>query len=464
MLYFQIKLTEAELHSICLPCRDRLKTFYEYYIFVLENQIKFETNLTNQPLSESVKVTVSSKTDDARKSEHVAPIKDEPELSEDSYEDEDQSLEADSLCDESHKLNDKELIVKIDPDHVNKSETQEKSSRSSKRRRKRPKLTAEERDEISREKDELIKRFIVLKCEQCPQIESFPDFASLMSHSRQKHHKEAIVKCCGREIKTKFLLASHLQMHINVPTCEKCGETFRTNRKLQSHQKVAHAICDICNLDLRRKKLKPVDVWSHAQQHLLSSDPNKPAPFICDLCGKTVKDRNRFKAHIKYTHYDNVASVCESCGLSFRFKHQYTEHKRIQHPNGSQKVPCEICGVAIRNNDKAMQAHIENVHRAQPTLCPVCGLTCKSKKAMQTHYKRNHTEKKYVCRICSKAFSMGKRLKEHEAIHLGVSLYTCGWCGAEFKSSGNFSAHKRKLHPIEYANEKARNEAKKYEL
>lgn len=337
-------MSQLELDNICSPCRDRLKAFYEYFKFVLDNQLKFKALVSGDLVDETVEITVITKVDPT---EFVTIVKDEPEVVQYSDYEEDQGdflLSPDELKEEVSDVG--EITVKIDPDAAALNETEvenvdktrkrktHSSKQTGKRKRTRIKLTTEERDEISREKDELIKKFIVLKCYKCPNVDPFPDFSSLMTHSRRIHHTEAVVKCCGREIKTKFLLASHLQLHVNVPTCEKCGETFRTNRKLESHRKIAHAICDICGVDLRRKKLKPVDVWAHMQQHALSSDPTKPTPFICDLCGKEVKDRNRFKAHIKYQHYDRVACICEHCGTSFAFKHQYTEHKRIQHPNG----------------------------------------------------------------------------------------------------------------------------------
>lgn len=83
---------------------------------------------------------------------------------------------------------------------------------------------------------------------------------------------------------------------------------------------------------------------------------------------------------------------------------------------------------------------------------------------MIRHLKRTHGEARFPCQYCQKKFGCKKRLQEHEAIHLGIPLYTCEFCQAEFKSAGNFCAHKRRLHSNEYAEAKAKNLAKRYEL
>lgn len=229
MFDFQVKLTSSEVDSICSPCRDRLKSFYGYFKFVLENQIKFKDLSAKLSPHENLDATVFV----ANESIPTPTLKDEPELTLSDFYDEhavsqDSSESQNELKqeEEADYNNGEEIIVKLEPDNAatnkeNVEKIRKKRSKSMKSRvikKKRVKLTQEERDELSREKDELIKRFIVLKCEKCPKIDSFPDFAALMSHSRRKHRTEAVVKCCGREIKTKFLLAAHLQLHINVPS------------------------------------------------------------------------------------------------------------------------------------------------------------------------------------------------------------------------------------------------------
>lgn len=47
------------------------------------------------------------------------------------------------------------------------------------------------------------------------------------------------------------------------------------------------------------------------------------------------------------------------------------------------------------------------------------------------------------------------------ATHTGVALYECEFCGAPFKSNGNYSAHKRRLHPAEYNQQKLENRIKR---
>lgn len=329
----------------------------------------------------------------------------------------------------------------------------------------------------TQEREKLISRYLILTCEQCPKRERFKNYQSLWDHTKSEHGSVLKLHCCGRPWQNRFALARHLkQWHEGVesgprlpcdtiPTCEKCGQTFRTNRTLQSHLKLAHAKCEYCNLDLRQRHLKPIDIWSHIQQHLLSDDITKPAPYVCDICNKQVANRVRLKGHMYNQHILTEKEenfVCHQCGDRFKLQGKYNEHMKEKHSIGGFKAPCPICGLMLRNNERALKAHMQNVHSPTPTICPVCETLYPTKNAMKVHYARCHAEKKYACTYCTKRFGIKQSLIDHEATHLGVNLYHCNYCTSEYKSQGNMASHMRKIHPDEYEKEKKEKKLKRY--
>lgn len=331
------------------------------------------------------------------------------------------------------------------------------------------------RKENTRKREELIREYLILKCEKCPDADPFPNFNALRSHTRITHKTVLRVNCCTRSFRYRCDLAEHVrECHAEegqkIETgqsfkCDKCERDFTDKREFRSHRISAHLNCEICGMDMRKRKLQPHEVWAHAQQHDLSDDPAKLAPYICDLCGKSFSDRRTFKRHLGRMHLPAGAEptfICEVCGVSLRTKQSVYDHVKAKHAEGLKKVPCPVCGVMITNNERAMQNHIKNVHNPQPATCETCGFIARNTKSLHEHVKRNHREKKYACKECDKRFSSGDRLRDHVATHLGINLYFCTLCNAKYKSKSNFASHKRKSHPEEYAAEKAANQAKKF--
>lgn len=550
----QISLTEQELTIVraCVPCCEKLTTFYDYYTSVLSNQNKlirtglkqikvgggvtlvktpplsfFETKLIKQepPLEISLKVetvAVDEAPDSFLETTCIEECDDNEAyddiIEEDLTEEEElQTLEKTSstqdfikhnlvyTCPEcrrkklkfdsynalqehadikhghdfqltccsqvfirqhdfarhlikEHKLNNQNVIV---DEHY---------------------LTVKDRKNLDEERDELISKFFILKCFKCSENVVYRTLSALQSHVKEVHKRFLNIKCCHRKFNYRSDLADHIRNKHTVPDqpkpyetageyrCQVCSKQFREFRLLESHRFLVHeSFCEHCNIDLntlvsKTKKLAKSDVISHQQQHLLSPDISKPAPYVCDHCSKKLPDREKLKYHMERWHKDSniVSVVCEHCGEGFKSTTLYSMHLATKHPPGGLKVPCKICGVMIKNNERAMQMHFNNIHNPTPTQCPVCGIISRSKKTAKCHFSRNHTEKKHACETCGKKFASKDRLKEHEATHLGINLYYCELCEARYKNKSNFAMHKRKNHPEEYAKEKAEKEARKY--
>lgn len=241
--------------------------------------------------------------------------------------------------------------------------------------------------------------------------------------------------------------------------CFDCNIEFNSRKEYRSHWKKKHQICEICNKD----SIKKEPYIHHMQRHYLSSDPKKLAPYICHHCGKKLNSYPGIRSHLNNFHLNKF--VCEVCGYKCGSQGILTSHIKNVHETGPlAKTPCPICGMMIKARKSSMEAHIRNRHQvSEKVTCPICQVPAKHNAALRKHIDRAHKEKRFVCSTCNKRFYNRLKLTEHEAIHYKKSLYFCEFCNAEFKSGGNFVAHKRRLHPIEYQQQKIAKHAKKFE-
>lgn len=106
--------------------------------------------------------------------------------------------------------------------------------------------------------------------------------------------------------------------------------------------------------------------------------------------------------------------------------------------------------------DHIRERHEKPARETGPSICSQCNKQFAHHKNLQRHIREEHIlGRRHRCEFCNKGFLNLKCLKEHVAIHTGLPNYICEYCEATFKSNGNFCAHKRRLHPVEYAAEKA---------
>lgn len=99
-----------------------------------------------------------------------------------------------------------------------------------------------------------------------------------------------------------------------------------------------------------------------------------------------------------------------------------------------------------------MTRHVES---NKTYTCDYCGKRAPNKGALKSHQKYVHlSEKSYKCNMCNKAFKRSLTLKEHKALHTGEILYKCHYCPKTFNSSANMHSHKKKMHMVQWQEEK----------
>uniref|UniRef100_A0A1A9W948 Zinc finger protein 865 n=1 Tax=Glossina brevipalpis TaxID=37001 RepID=A0A1A9W948_9MUSC len=282
---------------------------------------------------------------------------------------------------------------------------------------------------------------------------SFPNFTVLRTHFRQEHpDQKCYVVCCKHKLYDRFQLVEHIRLHIDPNTfkCEVCGKCATNSRNLKKHMREMHSDdkkerqfeCDVCSKRFARKAILKAHMDIHATG-------NKD--HLCKVCGKGFVLLSRLRIHERSVH--DAIRVCDQCGKKiagkYALKQHLLEHSGIVKPTWS----CDQCDAKL-NSHYSLKRHKEIKHNDGSTLyiCSECGKCSTSVHALRNHKKNVHqTIRKYKCNICDKAFKIALTLREHMASHTGEDLYKCPHCPKTFKVSSNMHHHRKKFHPLEWA-------------
>lgn len=274
--------------------------------------------------------------------------------------------------------------------------------------------------EIKRAKLEaLMKDMDVLRCVTCADV-TFDTFRELTYHAKHVHdaHKRSYFKCCDRVFRGSMAF-EHMEIHLNSDAhkCIDCDKTYASRQHLLLHQRNVHGRI----ISLGHK---------------------------CSACGKGFRIRSLLEAHVKQHHTMDTSFVCEICGVASKTRGNLKNHIKNVHME-RRTEPCTICGKHVFN----VSGHIKSMHDFKTMECEICGKTIKSKNHA-THMKTNHVDTKKPCPYCGKEFKTSF-LQRHVNTHLGVKK-DCYFCPAQATDSGNLVKHLNQVHPVEYAEYKAK--------
>jgi len=197
------------------------------------------------------------------------------------------------------------------------------------------------------------------------------------------------------------------------------------------------------------------------------------ATVNCEECGESFDDKSLFERHI-----NSLCVPCEFCPTKFQSIKRMKVHKEQVHGN-SEKHPCSVCGISIKNVKKHMRVmhadsreltkcpspnctyahkqlcevekHFSRIHtEAEIKTCNFCG---KITKSLKRHLKNKQCDKitkvknSFVCEICSKMFSQLSGLKQHKkSIHEKIKDKQCPECGYCTYSNFNLKLHVNNVH------------------
>lgn len=284
----------------------------------------------------------------------------------------------------------------------------------------------------------------------------YGNFTELAKHFRAEHPaQKAYVACCQRKFTNRHHLYEHILLHIDPQAfqCPHCGKCSSNKRNLKKHINENHTQagkerpfeCMTCHKRFTKKTILKM----HEETH----DTRKE--FTCGICGKGFATLQRSKSHERMVH--NVDRVCDQCGKTihgvYALRQHLLEHAGIKKP----KWPCDQCNAELYSRS-SLKRHKSSIHNDGSTVyrCSLCNKIAPSEEALRSHKKFVHqAERKFVCSICGKAFKVALVLREHMSSHTGMDLYQCPHCPKTFKVSSNMHHHRKRAHPVEWAQARA---------
>lgn len=247
--------------------------------------------------------------------------------------------------------------------------------------------------------------------------QDLPHVESVIGESKAKKRRESIRlrKCpiCNITLKSRALKLKHLaDIHGNKFGCKECPYVARTSGLLSAHRftHFKRFSCETCSKKCSYKNILR-DHQMHHKHGIYATIPE--VKFKCKTCKKEFASHYRLHAH-EFIMHDSQNAICDICGKTVKNK-EYIRRHMFQHA----KAPCEICQKLISN------------------------LTIKR------HLIDMHTERLMVeCEFCQKTYRDGRNLKIHVNLMHSAKpiLFKCKICGHTSKSRSNLKLHIKKMH------------------
>ena len=207
----------------------------------------------------------------------------------------------------------------------------------------------------------------VSTCDVCDK--SFINVRSRNTHIRVIHGTETKVKCkiCNKFFSTSFNLKVHLQtMHGNSNekielgscTCDQCGKRFTDGMKLKLHTKHSHLKKHKCD-----KCIETFDTQKQVRHHFaIEHNPRKNAkakkhdPLNCKICNIQITNGLNLKFDYK----------CDMCEEIFAKENELSEHAKIHLVEFPVKE--EISFIEIDDNSRSKIEIEENAFQISNVL------------------------------------------------------------------------------------------------
>ena len=135
--------------------------------------------------------------------------------------------------------------------------------------------------------------------------------------------------------------------------------------------------------------------------------------YQCRICDKKMATGGHFRKHTKQHVFGSTIFTCDVCEKGYTCLTNMKDHFSKIHDRISNNVKCDICGKGLTAS--ALKGHKEAVHNQKiATKCNFCGTTFKYKSNLLPHIRNVHEKiKTFKCKMCELQFSREYHLKRH---------------------------------------------------
>jgi len=212
--------------------------------------------------------------------------------------------------------------------------------------------------------------------------------------------------------------------------CFLCNLKFSQVSTKNKHVKIDHAeerVCKICNA----KSKTALSLEVHVKFHF------RDANFLCEICCKTFRYRNRLNFHMKLHHKQSISVSCDLCGLTTKFKNNIKRHMESVHLK-LKHFSCTFCvEKPAYSTQEALNSHLYRCHDVQaPIQCSDCSMGFTFESELRAHKRHN---------FCSKSpYAVQRRVNKSKPDHLEVldtGEFKCVKCNVTFFSKNKWSMH-----------------------
>ncbi|KAJ0182753.1 hypothetical protein K1T71_002122 [Dendrolimus kikuchii] len=337
---------------------------------------------------------------------------DEPELSQNSYEEkvtviEDiKAVKTEDPLDEVIENND----IFVDDSPIEKIRNNQRGI--NKRKSKVKRITSKQKNSITKQKERRKVNHYTYKCEICHK--KFGYLARFEAHKLTHEGKEMSIECneCKKTFSTwqshkRHVINEHSVINMSCLRCTKCGKLCKSLDSVKMHEK--------------RHETKSI--------------------HVCDVCGKGYNTAKSLKVHLEiHREGRQKECTCEHCGKKFYSKYLLNSHKMRVHAN--RFFICSICNYHFNEKHNLIK-HIATHEGKKLYKCNICLKEFSSPSSIVIHRRTHSGERPYQCETCPKAFMSKKALADHTRIHTGERPFKCHVCDQSFNQQGTLWRHSR---------------------
>jgi len=197
---------------------------------------------------------------------------------------------------------------------------------------------------------------------------------------------------------------------------EKFHSTQDLSEFKEEFDKMDCLTCSVCGKAVYGSN--PNMAQSNLNRHMKDKHDNGGPEKVlvsCPQCDKTVNPKY-LKKHIELTHND-AKFTCDQCGKSCKNKQQMRLHIKEHSSDPADSFQCELCHEVIPASG-SLRLHMYLKHggrKFNPVTCEECGKQLSDKSKLQKHKDSVHLNKKpFKCDLCDLSVSRIDNLKQHK--------------------------------------------------